>query len=70
MDQLEAWTIFNRKLKKVSNALDPKKCIYIITAGDPEWKWKKSGLTTITSASKKSNISSIINQIRIELNRD
>lgn len=67
MDQLEAWTIFNRKLKKVVKTFNPQKCIYVVTAGDPEWKWKKEGLTTITSASKKSNLPKIISQINAEL---
>jgi len=64
-DQLEAWTLFNRKLKASAKKLDPQKTIYYITAGDPDWNWKKEGIITISSASKKENIS----KMKIEINQ-
>ncbi len=56
VDELEAWTWFNTKLKKLSKQLDPKKTIYFITAGDANWKWKKENVLTVTSASKNDKI--------------
>lgn len=72
-DQLEAWTLFNRKLKSVSKKLDPKKTIYYITAGNPDWNWKKEGVITISSASKDDSVgvakNKINKQLQIILNR-
>ncbi len=67
MDRLEAWTMFNRTLKKLSHRLNPAHTIYFITAGDPEWQWKKRGIITVTSASKKEQVSGVVNKISKEL---
>jgi len=67
MDRLEAWTFFNRTLKKLSRKLDATKTIYFITAGDPEWQWKKQGVITVTSASKKEQVSQVVDKLSNEL---
>ncbi|HPT71672.1 MAG TPA: hypothetical protein PLE74_05275 [Candidatus Cloacimonadota bacterium] len=67
VDELQAWTWFNGKLKKFSKALDPKHTVYFITSGDPDWKWKKEGVKAVTSASEPAKTGKVIKEIRENL---
>ncbi len=67
MDQLEAWTLFNSQLKKLSKSLDANKTLFLVTAGDPDWIWKKKGITAVTSASREDKLPSTWNKVKIFL---
>lgn len=69
MDQLEAWTMFNRQLKSMTKKLNNKKTVYLITAGDPDWAWKKDGVIAVTSASRDDKLSGVIKRMKRELDQ-
>jgi lipid A disaccharide synthetase len=68
LDQNKATLHLNGALKKVLKTLDPQKTIYYITSGDPDWKWKQTGITSITSASQPQKLSAILKRIRADIN--
>ena len=55
MDQLKAWLIFNGGLKNIAKHADNAKTVYFVSAGDAKWKWKRSDLKHVSSATKKVN---------------
>lgn len=67
MDQLKAWMMGNGKLKKFSKFMDPKHTVYFVTSGDKNWKWKKEGIRTVTSASKSAKVSEVMKELRLKI---
>lgn len=53
MEQLKAWLWFNRGMKDIANRGDKKNTIFMVSVGDPKWRWKREDIKVITSATKK-----------------
>ncbi len=69
MDQLKAWMMGNGKLKSFTKVMDPKHTVYFVTSGDKKWKWKKQGITAITSASTPAKIPEIVKNLQLKIER-
>jgi hypothetical protein len=67
MDQLKAWLMGNGKLKNYTKVMDPRHTVYFVTSGDKNWKWKKEGITAITSASTPAKIPELVKKLREEI---
>ncbi|HNZ08067.1 MAG TPA: hypothetical protein PKI63_09765 [Candidatus Cloacimonadota bacterium] len=55
MDQLKAWLLMNGGLKNIAKHADKSKTVYFISAGDAKWKWKRTDLKHVSSATQKLN---------------
>jgi len=64
MDQLKAWTFLNGGLKNIAKHADNSKTVYFISAGDAKWKWKRTDLKHVSSATTKLNPDKAYAQIR------
>lgn len=64
MDQLKAWLLFNGGLKDIAKRADNSKTVYFISVGDAKWKWKRSDLKHVSSATDKANPDKAYAQIK------
>ena len=68
MDQVKAWMIFNGGFKDIVKKADPDKTVYLLTTGDADWTWKRTGIRLVTSATEKiGNPAGIYARIKAEL---
>lgn len=67
MDQLKAWLFMNGSLKKIARKADNKKTIYFVSAGDPDWRWKREDLKLVTSATAKAKPDDVYARIKTML---
>ncbi|MCF7920185.1 MAG: hypothetical protein K9N06_09775 [Candidatus Cloacimonetes bacterium] len=64
MDACEAWMKFNTSLNRfTSKHTAADNVIFIITAGDPDWKWDNKNYRAITSASETTRIDDIVSEL-------
>jgi len=69
MEQLKAWLFFNGGLKSIVKQADKNTSVFLITAGDPKWRWNRKDLMHITSASQKEKPARIYPELRVMLNK-
>jgi len=67
MDRLKAWLIFNRPLKKLAGKMDKKRTVYLISTGDPKWKWKREDIKLVTSATENAEVPDVLKRMRFFL---
>ncbi|MDD4309949.1 MAG: hypothetical protein PHO32_06175 [Candidatus Cloacimonetes bacterium] len=67
MDQLKAWLFMNKGLKNIARKADKQKTIFFVSAGDPDWKWKREDLKLVTSATAKVNPDEVYARIKTRL---
>jgi hypothetical protein len=53
IDMLKAWLWMNKGLKDVIKHGDPKKTVFFLSTGDPDWKWEGQDIKLVTSATTR-----------------
>ena len=63
MDKLKAGLLMNKGFKSFISKADKQKTVFLMTAGDPKWTWKKDSTPVITSASVPERKATVLKQL-------
>ncbi|MDP2172992.1 MAG: hypothetical protein Q8J62_04380 [Candidatus Cloacimonadaceae bacterium] len=69
MEQVKAGLLLNHGMKDIAKKGDKKNTIFIVSAGNPKWKWKREDVKVITSATRNDNPNLFYQELKIMLER-
>lgn len=69
MDKLKANLMMNGKIKNIKKTTDINNTIYVLTTGDPKWKWQNNDVHHVASASEKPRISTAWKELKTKVDK-